>query len=151
MPSMIRGIIFDFNRTLYDPETGMLTEGALDLLEHLKAKVYKMCLISKKTTSDRREQISRLGLDGYFLDVQVLDEDAKTAKSFERCSEVMALQASEIAVVGDRVRSEIALGNDLGMMTFWYRAGKFASEAPRNSREIPGNTIWRLEKLKDYF
>ncbi len=31
-----RAVIFDFNRTLYDPDSGALYEGVVELLENLK-------------------------------------------------------------------------------------------------------------------
>lgn len=146
---MVRGIIFDFNRTLYNPETSSLTSGTLDLLRYLKNSSYKLCLISKKTQEERREQISELGLDLYFPDILVI-EGEKTKQDFEMCAKAMSLAYSEIAVVGDRVRSEITLGNEIGMTTFWYRSGKFASETPRNKEEEPDFIIDRLEELVDY-
>ncbi|MBL7206746.1 MAG: HAD hydrolase-like protein [Candidatus Aenigmarchaeota archaeon] len=74
---MINGIIFDFNRTIYDPETDVLTDGAIDLLEELHNSGYKMCLLSKRTHPKRREEISLLGLDRYFLDVLVIEGEKK--------------------------------------------------------------------------
>ena len=55
---MIRGVIFDFNRTLYDPDSRQLAEGALQLLGRLRSRGYAMCLISKKSAEDRRRQQS---------------------------------------------------------------------------------------------
>jgi len=145
---MIKGIIFDFNRTLYDPETSSLAPGALEALDRLSEKGYKMCLLSKKTQEDRRERISELGLDKYFLDIQVI-EGERREENFERCSRVMSLNNCEIAVVGDRIRSEITLGNRLGMATIWYKSGKFASETPRITEEKPDYTITALSEVLD--
>lgn len=146
---MIKGIIFDFNRTIYDPETSKLTSGALDLLDSLKNKGYKMCLLSKKTKEDRIELIIGSGLEKYFSDIRVIDGE-KTLMDFERCARVMTLDNPEIAVVGDRIRSEITPGNKLGMRTIWYKSGKFSSETPRTPEEEPTYTLTRLEELTDY-
>jgi len=40
-------LIFDWKRTLYDPDTKTLIKGALDLLEYLKNKNIPMVLIGK--------------------------------------------------------------------------------------------------------
>ena len=143
---MIKGIIFDFNRTVYDPETSELTKGVLGLLYRLVAQRYRLCLISKKTAEDRAEQISELGLDKYFVDIQVI-EGNKTEQNFERCMQVMSLDASEIAVVGDRTREEIRLGKKFGMRTIWYKSGKFAAEIPRGPEEEPDYAVTRLEEM----
>ena len=146
---MIKGAIFDFNRTIYDPESDALIEGSLDLLEKLISEGYKLCLLSKKTTKDRRQQISNLGLDEYFLGIQVI-EGKKSVENLERCRQVMSLKASEIAVVGDRVQGEISLGNQLGMVTIWYKSGKFSNEMPQNESQKPTHTITKLEETLQY-
>jgi putative hydrolase of the HAD superfamily len=146
---MIKGIIWDFNRTLYDPDTSSLTSGAQLVLEDLSRDGYKMCLLSKKTNSNRETLIASLGIDKYFLDIQIVEE-IKTEDDLRRCISKMALNASEIVVVGDRVRSELVLGKRLGMRTVWYRAGKFANETPRNSDEEPDHTIGHLEDIFKY-
>jgi len=50
---MIKGIIFDFNWTIYDPEKDDLTEGAKELLDILRREGCKLCIVGKKTKEDR--------------------------------------------------------------------------------------------------
>ena len=147
---MIRGIIFDFNRTIFDPEIPGLSRGAIELLEKLKTSGYKMCLISKASSIERKNEISELGLDKYFIDIQVIVEGHKTEQHFERCIELMSLKPNEIAVVGDRIKKEIYLGNKFGMTTFWYKSGKSSNELPKNEDEIPKYTISKLEEILEY-
>lgn len=139
---MIKGIIFDFNRTIYDPEKGRLTKGIIELLKSLSSR-YQFCLLSKKAEADRRKQISELGLDKYFKDIQV-NEGKKQKSHFQRCLRIMNLKASEVAVIGDRVAGEIHVGNQVGMLTIWYKSGKFATRLPQNKQEIPDYTITTL-------
>ncbi len=139
---MIKGIIFDFNRTIYDPEKNALTEGAIELLEDLSSR-FQLCLLSKTDEADRRKQISKLGLDKYFKDIQV-NEGEKHKSHFKRCLKIMNLKASEVAVIGDRVVGEIRVGNQLGMLTIWYKSGKFATRLPQNEQEVPDYTITAL-------
>lgn len=146
---MIKGIIFDFNRTIYNPELARINDGVINLLERLVNSGYKLCLLSKKTIRDRRKQISELGLDKYFINIQVIDGD-KTEQNFERCIDVLSLDPSEIAVVGDRIKKEIYLGNHFGMTTIWYKSGKFSSELPQKPDEEPHYTITRLEEILQY-
>jgi len=143
---MIEGIIFDFNRTLYDPERDSLTPGCKKLLDELRKLRYKMCLISRKTKGYRREQISRLGLDKYFEKILVI-EGEKNGKYFSECKEVMLLEPSEVAVIGDRVESGIYIGNKLGMFTIWYKRGKFANILPKNDFQKPNRTVTNLKEV----
>jgi FMN phosphatase YigB (HAD superfamily) len=61
--------------------------------------------------------------------------------------DAMALPSREIAVVGDRIREEIALGNRMGMRTVWYRAGKFADELPEGEDQEPWATVTSLDDV----
>ncbi|MCL5427780.1 MAG: HAD hydrolase-like protein [Candidatus Marsarchaeota archaeon] len=143
---MIRGVIFDFNRTLYDPDSRQLAEGALQLLGRLRSRGYAMCLISKKSAEDRRGHIASLGIGVYFKRILVI-EGSKQEAHFSECMDAMALPSREIAVVGDRIREEIALGNRMGMRTVWYRAGKFADELPEGEDQEPWATVTSLDDV----
>lgn len=46
-------IIFDFNRTLFDPEQSALAPGALALLDVAKNKGYTLVLLAKAAPSRR--------------------------------------------------------------------------------------------------
>jgi len=146
---MIKGIIFDFNRTVYDPEKDELSEGILELLEELVTKNYKLVLISKNKGGNRREQIAQLGLNKYFLEVQVHERD-KIEDDFNQALKVMDLKPEEVLVVGDRVVGEIYLGNKLGMKTVWYQVGRFASQFPSNDGEKPDYIIKKLVQILDF-
>jgi FMN phosphatase YigB (HAD superfamily) len=145
----MKGVIFDFNRTLYNPENDKLIEGATDVLNALRAKKYKLALLTKKIKEDRLNQIYKLGLESYFLHIQVAEEN-KTEKDFNICLNALRLKSRDVAVVGDRIKSEIALAKRLGMTTFWYKSGKFASELPKAGEE-PDYIISNLEELIPYF
>ena len=142
---MIRGIIFDFYRTLFDPEQEALMPGALPLLQTLQQQGYKLCLISRKSTKERRENISRFRLDKFFMHIIVAEE--KTKQHFEECLTVMKLPGTEVAVVGDRVKTEIYFGNLLGMKTIWFKMGKFAAEEPQRKEEKPSYVITDLREV----
>lgn len=143
---MIRGFIFDYNRTIYDTVRDRPTPDVYRVLDRLGEDA-PLCLISKGG-DERREQIRRFGLDQYFIDVQVVED--KRTEHLERCAQLMGMRGLEIGVVGDRVRSEIRLANSLGMFTIWYRRGKFAGELPRNVHERPCAVIHRLDRLFEY-
>ncbi len=145
---MVSGVILDFNRTLYDPDLKSLVNGAMQLLERLRSSGYALCLISKKSTEERMEQIASLGIDKYFKKILVI-EGSKTEEHFRECMDAMALPAKDIAVVGDRIREEISLGNRMGMHTIWYKAGKFAVELPEGKGQEPYGTVTSLGEVWD--
>ena len=146
---MINGIIFDFNRTLYDPENDRMTEGAIPLLENLSDLGYKLCLLSKKTSPKRRELISQLGLDKYFMDIQVV-EGSKTEVRLQQCADAMSLFPKNIIFVSDRAQTDIPLGNKFGIRTVWYKSGKFANDLPRQESEKPNIIISKLDQVLKY-
>jgi FMN phosphatase YigB (HAD superfamily) len=139
------GIIFDFNRTLYNPETGSLTDGARNMLIELVEAEHHVCLYAKKTADDRREKLKELDIEHYFSAVRFVEE--KNLSDLKGFAEFLKLEPKDIYIVGDRVRSEIFLGNLLGANTIWYRQGKFASELPTRVEERPQYTITDFDEL----
>lgn len=118
---MFKAVIFDFMRTLYDPDADGLMKGALELLTTLKGLGVRMVLVSMADGYDRKAQLQRLGLDSFFEEVHIVprkDEDL-----FEYCIASFGLPNESIAVVGDHPFKEIAIGNRLGLFTIWLRGG----------------------------
>lgn len=149
---MIEGIIFDFNRTIYDPRVGGPSKGAIELLESLYEH-YELCLvsclISGISKEERCEQIASLGLNKYFKFIQVIQGE-KTIDDFRECLRIMGLEPQEVLVVGDRLTSEICLGNQLGMATVWYKSGKFSTLKPENELQEPDHILTSLDEVKQY-
>lgn len=142
---MIKAVIFDFNRTLFDPEKDKLFPGVKVLLSKLK-KNYKLALISQKEDG-RLVKISKLGLNNNFAFINLTTD--KTAGELKKCCELLNVEPEEVLVVGDRVRGEIVLGNQLGATTVWLRKGKFANELPGSKAEEPKFIIKRINNLEE--
>lgn len=140
---MLKGIIFDFNRTLFDPEKQRLLEGVNLLLPKL-ARNYKLALFS--TGGDSREQlIKNLGIEKHFREILVVSEKGKL--HLLSLAEGLNCRPEELLVVGDRVKSEVALAKSLGIKTVWLKKGRFASESPADQNEEPDFIIQELEDL----
>lgn len=133
-------IIFDYNRTLFDPETRGLYFGAIDLLE----KIYQQneLYIVGRNEPGRKENIKKLGLNKYFKGVYFVDE--KTKDIFK---ELLSAD-NKTVVIGDRVREEILIGNSLGCVTIWLKQGKFSSELPRVDAEKPKYVVKKLAEIE---
>ncbi len=143
----MKGIIFDFNRTVYDPETEQLTPGVLDLLKELREKGYKLAIVSRNDYPDtRRAFVTEIGLDPYFDVIMVVLE--KNPEVYKECAEQLGVQPEECMVVDDIVYRGILMGNKLGMTTVWYKSGKFQERMPENEEEKPDYTITELESVK---
>lgn len=142
----MKAIIFDFNRTLYNPETDKLINGCLIVLKFFSQNK-KLALITTET-GDRQNKIGQLGIDKFFK--IILPTREKTKKDFLKCCQFLGVKPKDVMVVGDRVRGEIAIGNKLGMFTVQFKNGKFAKELPENGFEIPKLIIKDLRELLKY-
>ncbi|MBR9699848.1 HAD hydrolase-like protein [Candidatus Woesearchaeota archaeon] len=148
--SMVKGIIFDYNRTLFDPVNKSLIPGAKEVLDNLSQNGFKIALMSRTSDKTKRmEQIHRIGIMDNFSHIQLIQKDTedKGFHHLKACADKMSLPASELAVVGDRVRSEIRLGKKLDMLTIWYKAGKYSDEMPMAEDEAPHHTITQLGEV----
>jgi len=132
----MKAVIFDFNRTLYDPENGAFVEGAISSIESLRAKKVKLFLVGKGT-NERANLINELGLHRYFDEIVVKEE--KSLEDFEGLKK--RYPDEDFYVIGDRVKKEIKYGNQCGFKTIWFKNGKFAEEIPENPEEKPWKII----------
>lgn len=137
-------IIFDFNRTIYDPDNGCLISGARFVLRTLLRRGFSLYLVSRAGKS-RRELIKNLGIGQYFSRAIIAKEKSK--KDFERIVAPKVIERSLSFVVGDRVRKEISIGNLLGLKTVWLKSGKFANEKPRKKVERPTYTVRTFREI----
>lgn len=137
---MVRSIIFDWKRTLYDPDNKVLTEGALSLLEFINSKSIPMVLIGKGG-EDMQREVERLGVGQHFRQIVFAQGDKNQAvfRSF-----ISKDGPERTLFIGDRVKSELEIGNKLGATTIWVKQGKFALEKPLNKDQMPDYTVSSL-------
>lgn len=135
-------IIFDWKRTLYNPESKQLINGAYDILDYLKNTNTKLVLVGKGK-NDMYDEVIRLGIDGYFTNIY-FSEWAKEESIFD---EYVDKSAPEKTIfIGDRVRSELTVGNKMGATTIWVKQGKFANEEPETPEQQPNYTVGSLNE-----
>jgi FMN phosphatase YigB (HAD superfamily) len=139
---MPNAIIFDFNRTLFDPDKDTLMPGALALLASLKKKGIPLFLICKGDT-ERRKKIEELGLVPFFQKVIVTEQ--KGAQDFMACKNT--LPDHSFIAIGDRLDAELRHAQECNMVTVWFRKGKFANEMPQDI--VPQYTIASLHEFDD--
>lgn len=138
--------IFDWKRTLYDPDNKTLIEGALELLQELSKYSHIRLVLYGKGGEDMYEETKRLGVNYFFQDI-VFKEGKKDPEVFKKYMDRGIFDKT--VVIGDRTRSEIEIGNQLGAVTVWIKQGKFASEAPLKRDQEPTFTYQSLTELKN--
>ena len=142
---MIKGIIFDWGRTLYDNDKKELMDGAIFVLKELKNKKYKLCLVTRGVHQEKENAIKKTNVVQYFEEIFFVHE--KVENDFVKCLNAMNLKHDEVMVVGDKVRNEVKVGNVLGMTTVWFRNGKYKDEVPEHDLEKPKHTILNLRDV----
>ncbi len=146
-PLYPQSIIFDFNRTLYNPETNSLEPGAEEMILYFYNRGWKVYVVAK-SGEGREEMIQRTPFAPYLR--KVIVAPTKRVEDFRACADDAGMPLEDIVVVGDRVKSEIRIGKQLGMLTVWYRKGKFADEEPDSPMEEPDEIITDLCELKNF-
>lgn len=136
-------VIFDWLRTLYDPERQRLMPGALKLCLKLSANGIALIIISRGEPK-RKKEIKESALAQYCLAISV--EKEKSLRQFRRIVKRFPA-GTPTFVVGDRVKEEIRMGNRLGLITIWLQKGKFRKEVPKNNAELPSFTIRDLGEV----
>jgi FMN phosphatase YigB (HAD superfamily) len=139
---MIYSIIFDWKRTLYDPESKALIPGASQIIKacfDLKIPLY----LIGKGQEEMYSEVKRLGVENYFEKILFV-EGSKNPKDFESC--IDKLIPKNTFVIGDRIRSELQVGKSLGCTTVWIKQGKFATEEPESPEQNPDYVFENLEQ-----
>ncbi len=140
----ISAIIFDWKRTLYDPDSKILVAGAEELLATAQGLSIPLYLIGKGG-EDMYAETKRLGIENYFTKI-VFEEGAKEESLFVP---FISSDPSTTVFIGDRIQSELAVGKSLGATTIWVRQGKFATEMPLGKDQEPDYIVASLYDAKE--
>lgn len=140
---MAYSVIFDWKRTLYDPETRSLIEGATEVLDYLHMKNITMYLIGKGDV-DMHGEVERLNVKPYFEDIVFLEGD-KQPDHYRLY--ISRTDPDRTLIIGDKLDSEIEVGNLLGATTIQVRQGKFAGHRPKSANQKPDMVVNNLSEL----
>ena len=146
---MIKAIIFDWGRTLWDNENGVLFPDTKETLEYLRGKGYRMALLSVTENTAEELKLKRIrdgGLEPFFDKIVLCKE--KDEAGVQTINAVWNLPYEDIMVIGDRAKADIRIANILGMRSIWVRRGKFAEELPDEETGTPTHTISTISELK---
>jgi len=142
---MINTIIFDWKQTLYSPSSASLIEGTEEVLEYLNNQNVVLYLIGKGG-KDMQDEIDRLNVRKHFKDVLFV-ESSKEPDHFKKF--INSNDNSGVLIIGDKLSSEIEVGNKIGARTIQVKQGKFAADEPLNENQKPDVTVNNLAELKE--
>lgn len=99
----------------------------MDTLIQLKARGYRLVLVTSGDKEIQRKKIDVLGLNNrYFDDIVITGRNKVQAKSdcFQEIMKRYDLQPEEIICVGDKIDDELTAGKSLGITTVMFEHGR---------------------------
>lgn len=138
-----QAVLFDFNRTIFNPDTNELYPYAREILSLLYQK-YDLYLVSK-IELDRLEKLKKLGINNFFAETYFIKK--KTEELFEEI--LGGYDKKKSYVVGDLVENEISIGIKIKTNTIWLRQGKFKDIKLPISHEQPTHTIQDIREIEN--
>lgn len=136
--------IFDWKRTLYNPDSAELIDGATEVLKYVSHLHDSRLILIGKGGDDMQAEVERFRLENYFADIK-FQEGEKDVALF--ADFVNPDAPRKTIFIGDRTRSELAVGNVLGAVTIWVKQGKFSDELPEDPMYVPTHTVISLSDL----
>ncbi|MBR9707131.1 MAG: HAD hydrolase-like protein [Candidatus Diapherotrites archaeon] len=145
---MVKAIVFDWIDTLFERDNALFPNSK-QVLEECKKRGFKLALITKAggdSPEVRWKQINKANFNGVFdLAYVGLDKDEAT---YAEVINVLGADPKKTWVVGDQVRKDIRIGNNLGCKTVWIRAGgRHNDRMPKEAVEEPHHTIRSIEEV----
>lgn len=126
---MIKNIIIDFKRTIYNPDNDSLLDNTLLGLNLFREKGFYVRLVGKGIKSEILLILKRFGIESFFDNICISDDKEKFFNKVD--------EPSSWLVIGDRAHKEILFGGQLGMHTLWLKNGKFSTEEPKTDQKPP--------------
>lgn len=136
-------IIFDFMRTLYDPETATLFTDTREILEKLSQN-FILVLVSRRE-GNRDSLVTELDISKYFKKIYLVE--TKDDSVFKEIEQDTFPNHQTSYVIGDRIQDEIYLGNKFNYKTIWLQQGKFKDHLPTSATHKPWRTIHNLKEI----
>lgn len=140
----MKAIIFDFNRTLYNPDARQLAPNTRFILRTLIRRGFTLFLISRAGQS-RRLTIEKSGIAGYFS--RIITSDEKREEDFTTIVREEKIIPRDSFVVGDCPESEIKIGNLLGFKTICLIDGKFPNGVFQADNTKPTYVVMGLKEI----
>ena len=125
--------------------------GAIETLNHVRAKDIRMALVTNGTSAMQRGKIERFGLESRF-DYILIEEEFGFGKPDDRvylhAIEQLDTSPSETWMVGDNLEWEVATPQRLGIFSIWVDSA--GTGLPETANVNPDRIIRRLSALTDF-
>ena len=121
----------------------------LPTLGLLREKGVKSALITSGIFERQRNKIRQLGLQDKFdlILIHDIEKDPSKEGKFLEAMKKLRLKPRDVAVVGDKINSEIKIANKLGMASVRILKGRFSGVKPRTELEEPDFTVKKIGEL----
>jgi FMN phosphatase YigB (HAD superfamily) len=139
----MKGIIFDWNGTLYEKEKGTFSKNRVNPKNTQTKIQIGLVTLGKEGVEERRRILERSGILHYFDSVIV---DTSKSAIIIPCMNDLGNQPLNTYIVDDRTKRGIMIGNALGCKTFWIQKGEFNHELPD---EQTGEPSFRIDSVED--
>ena len=152
-PSNITSVVFDWGRTLWNPEAEDLFNGARQVLEKLsvgrRLMIVSLATKGSEEIERRKRIIADLGIEELFAYIVFVSEEKDEA--YASLFAEYKLDPLKTVIVDDRIIRGIAWGNRIGVHTIWFQNGKFKDELPSKETGDPTFTITDFGQLETIF
>lgn len=121
----------------------------ISTLTKLKDKGIKLGLVTSGVYSRQINKIKELSVEDYFDKIVIDDYEQGSTKEddFLELLEFFDVTSDECVSIGDRLHSEIKVGNQMGMTTVRIRHGRFKDEKSKNELENPDFNIDNISEV----
>ena len=123
-------LLMDCKSLLHLPATPL--KGVAETLEVLQERPYKLVCFTKGELQDQENKLKRSGLLKYFDDVEITSD--KTQREFLALCEHQHIHPSELLMIGNSLKSDIAPALAIGAWTL----------------HIPFHVTWQLEVHEEF-
>jgi len=144
---IIKAVIIDWARTLYDNDQGRLFPDSLQVVQSL-SKHYALAIVSlvvTGTVEQRWRVIDANNLRPYFRSILFVKENKDEA--YQRVLRELNVPIEQVAIIDDRVIRGITWGNRHRAVTIWVQRGKFSNELPTVETGQPTHTVTTLQSV----
>ncbi len=133
----IRGIIFDLDNTLVPWNDWTVCPEIKEWMGQVKEAGFSSCIVSNNNSRRGKELSEVFDLPAFWKAVK------PRRRSFRKALELMALEPSQTAVIGDQVFTDILGGNRMGLYTILVH--------PLSRREFLGTVyVRKVERVVLY-
>lgn len=109
-----------FTKTWFSVETSFINEDSLELLHYLKARRYKIVILTDTFYEKQIKLLSKYGILPYVDEINTCDNSyiKPNPKSIPRV--ITPGHELEYVLIGDSLKNDIAFSNNAGIHSIWY-------------------------------